>query len=123
MKGREETVGEEKTEEEEEGQAGAELDMECRSDCPPQFPGSFGPPPVPYFRADGRLGEGEIRQREFSLTGKCEVRLSSPCRLWKNWQEFPCREKSYECLQQRRQLQTDFGPGRRAGGGEWRGQL
>ncbi|XP_078306680.1 uncharacterized protein LOC132671013 [Panthera onca] len=37
--------------------------------------------------------------------------------LWKNWQEFPCREKTDERLQRRRQLQTDFGPGRRAGGG------
>lgn len=75
-------------------------------------------PPVPHVRDDGRLGEGEIRQKEFSLTGKCEVRLSSSCRLWeKNWQEFPCREKTDECLQQRRQLQTDFGPAGRAGGG------
>lgn len=60
-----------------------------------------------------------MRQREFSSSGKCEVRLSSAYRLWKNWQEFPCREKTEESLQQRRQLQTDFGAGRRAGGGGW----
>lgn len=102
-----------------EGQAEAELDRGCRYDRPP--PSSQGlSPPVPHVRADGSLRAGEIRQKEFSLTGKCEVRLSSPCRLWgekKNWQEFPCREKTDECLQQRRQLQTDFGPAGRAGGG------
>lgn len=64
-----------------EGQAEAELDRGCRYDRPP--PSSQGlSPPVPHVRADGSLRAGEIRQKEFSLTGKCEVRLSSPCRLW-----------------------------------------
>lgn len=49
---------------------------------PLQRPGSFRGLPLPPFQSRGKTGGGEIRQREFSCR-KCEVRLSSPCRLWK----------------------------------------
>lgn len=48
---------------------------------PLQRPGSCRQLPLPPFQSRGRTGGGEIRQREFSC-GKCEVRLSSPRRLW-----------------------------------------
>jgi hypothetical protein len=40
------------------------------------------PCPLPHCRAEGRPREEEVRQRE-SSSGTGEVRLSSPCRLWK----------------------------------------
>lgn len=66
-----------------------------RPSPPTVFP---SPVPLPHFRAEGRLWEEEVKQRESSSSGTGEVRLSSPCRHWKNWQEFPCREKTDECV-------------------------